>query len=904
MAEKTLSDFFTIVQFQEAVSCNSSNRSSQIAKDKTSASFFVAFISLLLLLFVLVNSSSVQAQSSPKSKKQMADELSSVSKLKSFEAVLTPQGTLIKWQTDFEKNTLGFNIYREADGKRVLVNQQLILGSVFKVGSGASLNAGDAYKIFDNFQTQQTAIYWIEAINLRGESKWDGPFTRNLASQEIAATEIQQARNDSLQKENYSGSRPQESSVKLVKPTAQELKTQGLSNSEKAWKFAVKNEGWYSISQQQILGSSLNTSINPNYLQLFVDGQAQPIFVRGEDDGRLDVGDTVEFYGQGIDSPFCEMHTYWLVLGQTPGMRIGKTAAVAASSSANSFPYSVQRKDRTIYFSSLLNGERENFFGAVIARNPLNQSLQVKNLDASSTQMATLKVTLQGVTWQPHIITVEINGQYAGELYFEYQYLGDATFNFPCSYLQEGDNVVTLTPNGGNSDVSLVDTLRLTYQHLYQAENNCLRFSANSGEQITIWGFSSDAIEVYDITNAAAVKALSGGLTKRAIGQETEFGVSLTIQGTGTRQLLALTKNTCSSVMNFCLDSPSTLHSNLQGADFVIITKKNFFPAVEALKALREKQGLSVALVDVEDIYDEFCFGQKTPQAIKDFLSFARNNWRNPPRYTLFFGDASFDTKNYLGAGDFDIVPTKLVDTLFMETASDDWLADFNEDGIADLAVGRLSVRNETEANNIVSKLLAYDQSQPSKQVLMVSDIGDVYDFESTNDSLLPLLPKGSEVTFVKRRLMSDQDARNMILEKLNQGPRIVNYAGHGQIDYWRGYIFSATDARSLQNSKTYPVFVIMNCLNGFFQDPYLEGLAESVVKASNGGAVAAWASSALTFADGQVPIDQEFYRQLFGNRSIGARIGDAAIRAKAKTTDMDTRRSWILFADPTMRMK
>ena len=32
-----------------------------------------------------------------------------------------------------------------------------------------------------------------------------------------------------------------------------------------------------------------------------------------------------------------------------------------------SFPYTVERKDRTVYFSSLRNDDRENFFGAVVS---------------------------------------------------------------------------------------------------------------------------------------------------------------------------------------------------------------------------------------------------------------------------------------------------------------------------------------------------------------------------------------------------------------------------------------------------------------------------------------------------------------------------------------------------------
>jgi peptidase C25-like protein len=106
---------------------------------------------------------------------------------------------------------------------------------------------------------------------------------------------------------------------------------------------------------------------------------------------------------------------------------------------------------------------------------------------------------------------------------------------------------------------------------------------------------------------------------------------------------------------------------------------------------------------DVDDVYDEFSFGQKSPQAIRDFMSFATSSWKIRPGYLLLAGDASYDPKNYLGYGDSDAVPTRLLDTAFLETASDDWFTDFNNDGIAEIATGRLPICTVAEANSMVS---------------------------------------------------------------------------------------------------------------------------------------------------------------------------------------------------------
>ena len=75
-----------------------------------------------------------------------------------------------------------------------------------------------------------------------------------------------------------------------------------------------------------------------------------------------------------------------------------------------------------------------------------------------------------------------------------------------------------------------------------------------------------------------------------------------------------------------------------------------------------------------------------------------------PPRFVLLVGDATFDPRNFLGKGDFDFVPTKLIDTAPMETVSDDWFVDFDLDGVPEMAIGRLPVRTKDQAAAIVAR--------------------------------------------------------------------------------------------------------------------------------------------------------------------------------------------------------
>ena len=73
-------------------------------------------------------------------------------------------------------------------------------------------------------------------------------------------------------------------------------------------------------------------------------------------------------------------------------------------------------------------------------------------------------------------------------------------------------------------------------------------------------------------------------------------------------------------------------------------------------------------------------------------------------------------------------------------------------------------------------------------------------------------------------------------------------------------------------------------------------------MKAENGGAVAVWTSSGLTDPYGQSLMNKGFFRLLFNGQ--GLTLGEAAAQAKAATPDQDVRRSWILFGDPTTRLK
>jgi hypothetical protein len=349
---------------------------------------------------------------------------------------------------------------------------------------------------------------------------------------------------------------------------------------------------------------------------------------------------------------------------------------------------------------------------------------------------------------------------------------------------------------------------------------------------------------------------------------------------------------------------PSAWHAAGQGADLVVIGHRSLLPAIEPLRALRQGQDLKVAVADLEDVYDEFSFGAKDPQAIRAFITQAKGAWVRPPRYLLLVGDASYDPRNYLGYGNLDLVPTRLFDTAHMETASDDWFADLDDDGIADIPVGRLPVKTPEEAATVVGKIVAYEGSAAVGRVLLVADANDTEnDFEAFSGGVRAFVPAALTAAEVYRGQLGDAAAKTELTDQLALGQAVVNYIGHGSMEVWHGNLLTTDQARTLSNQQL-PVWLPMTCLNGYFQAPYADSLAEALLEAPSGGAVAVWASSGLTESRAQIPIDEALVRFLLPSEGTAMTLGDATRAAKAATPDMDVRRTWILFGDPSTRLR
>lgn len=837
-------------------------------------------------------------------------------KLTRFNATSFSDGVQLTWESGFEVNNLGYRLYREQKGKRTGVTPSIVAGSTLTVGQGNRLTAGYSYSWFDPQGTPDTS-YYLEAIDLDGSRQTNGPIypfagSRNNASPKRQRALLLNEVNESLSNisNNAGGSDAgwpaamSPTNVSLSNISSANISVQQTIAAGKAVKIQVRQSGWYRVTQSELVAAGFDASADARLLQLYVDGEEVPILLSTEG-ARLSANDTLEFYGVPLDTPTTDARIYWLISGKTAGKRISVKRSkskgdLTETPGIRSFAFTTERREKLIYSPRLLNGDADNIFGALIFTEPTNQTLSVRNFDLAATTQPQLEVALQGLTAQGHEVHVMLNGADLGDISFNASQHASASFNVNRSLLREGDNTVSLASRNGSRDISFVDFVRLTYAHRYIADNNAIRFSMPGGGVVRVEGFTTPNVRVLDITNPNSPLDITMPSGPSGGG----YAVKVQAPGNDTRTLVAFADDLSGHPSSIAANKPSNWNAAANGADLVVITHKDFRQAIEPLVTLRHSQGLSVAVVDVEDVYDEFSYGAHTPLALKSFLSWAAIHWSRKPAYLLLVGDSSWDPRNYMNQGENDFVPTKLIDTSFMETASDDWLVDFSTLGQADMALGRLPGRTAPEISLMVSKIMAYEQERelnvPLRGAVMVADTG----FESKSADTRALLPASVATQTLNRADIGNDDLmRGQLVDALNQGPMIVNFYGHGSVRVWTGAgLLDSELADNLTNVNRPSIYMMMTCLNGYAHDAYIDSLSESVLKAPNGGAVAVWASSGFTTADPQFAMDSQFYRLLFGGPPL--RLGEAAREAKLATTDLDVRRTWMLFGDPTMRVR
>ncbi|MFC1572215.1 C25 family cysteine peptidase [Candidatus Eisenbacteria bacterium] len=686
------------------------------------------------------------------------------------------------------------------------------------------------------------------------------------------------------------------------------------------FKVSVEEEGIYEITRQDLADARADLcGVDPRTLKVFHLGEEIPIHVSGEEDGTFDADDRIEFFGRDSTSEYSVSDIHWLSWGGDPGLRMERRDASPGDSLPipASFLRELHFEEDHRYYSNVHQGEGKDhwFWEQLTAPCTGEYPLTLPDVSTSSSEVK-MRINLRGKTASPHHTQVLLNGNLVADLRWEGMIELESDFTCPHVYLHGGANELTIACPSTSVDQIFFNWFEIQYQRDFAAHEDVLRFSdAEPGPaQFEIAGFSSPQIEVYQILDPTHVAKLAG-LSIVPAGQAYSVVFE---DNPGQGEFVAINSGRKMRPAFIARDEASFLHSSARGADYIIITHEEFYDSVQPLKGLRESDGLRVAVIDVEDVYDEFAYGNVDPNALKAFLAFAYDNWQPPaPTYVLLVGDASFDYKGNQPTANVNYVPTHLFVSQSddVEVSSDDWFVCLaGDDLIPDMLIGRLSGQTQSDVEGLVRKIVDYETAiEPGdwrqRALLIADDSDEGGDFEAVCDGFAEdyLAPAGFDVSTVYVRECLPA-CRSHIVESINDGCSIISFVGHGSVDQWaEEQVVESADISTLSNKDRLPLILAFTCLNGYFHhavDDFC--LAEEFHRAPDGGALACWAHSGLNYTTPSQTIGDNLYEALVtdGNHILGSAVCQAKMAYLGTSPYFwDQAPMLILFGDPALEM-
>ena len=789
------------------------------------------------------------------------------------------------------------------------------------------------YAAQHNPLTGETRLY----TRILVEITWDGS-ARTAQEQTVSSAYDSMYKNILL---NYD-----ELNLQTAQPAPQGRAKVEAQQTSKTVKISVENNGIYKVGYEDLTTAGLDLSgVTPTNIKMTHLGQPVDIWVISADGSTFKTGDYVLFYGQAIESIYTTKNIYLLTVGEAGQQMSSRDGAPQGGTVPTEFPIEAHFEEDTNNQRTIPDGEGKDhwFWGGLIAPNTdkLDPSRDYKvtlnNISTTATS-ATIRVQLYGQTDDQsvaadkpnHNTKIYLNGSeidnqtWRGKIFYTH------TVEIDHSKLTDGENIIKVETPGGteaNVESAYINWIEIDYFGTYKADDNQLFFNApNAGSfQFEVTGFTGDSVALFDITDPNKLVRITGG---------TVTGGKLQFQDTAQdTEYLALTSAQYQPPSNIELDEASTLKSDNSYADYIIISHRDFLSEAERLAEYhRDAFTRTVRVVKIDDVYDEFSNSIFTPQAIRDFLKHAYENWKdssnNRPDYVLLLGDG-FDDYRKLESQSKDMtnyIPPQLIEIAGEisngQTPSDNWFVEVSgNDVLPDMMIGRLPAQSSTEAKTMVDKIINYKPTDAwQKNVLFISDDGndlvpdDIYDpvFDTVSDYLASAVPHYYTVNKVYFNQYSDTSTttpKQDINKHINNGVLLVNYAGHGDINAWGLWdskkVLPLDDINSLSNGDKLPLVTVANCLSGFFSSVKVtNSMAETFLRADNKGAVAVWAPSWLDFPSGHRTLISNFYDHFFENDMyvIGHAVDRTKLGIYGQNHDWKTLvQTFILFGDPAM---
>ncbi len=668
--------------------------------------------------------------------------------------------------------------------------------------------------------------------------------------------------------------------------------------------------------------SELNGTDRPEFSEI-------PILVQGESDGSFDNNDRILFYGnsphqvkRNQDAFFHEIHPYsdtnymFLTIGDQNGQRLSvANNGITPTSTVSTFTDFIWKdeeltkpedrfKSGRFWLGQQITSTQSNsvvsIFRDTVAgvTSPLNVNVNAL-LYGRSEASTSFDIDLNSIDLDDGSTSRLLDGYNGSE--------GRAATPFNVSNavtVPVSNNVLEITArvtHRQQNSVAFVDYIRLTFERNLSAENNKLLFytlnNNNPTENVTfrLQNFTEEPI-VMDVTNPTSPLLLNGN------SSGSNFEVNY-FQNEGNTLI-------AQSVFPTPLSGSRIENQNLTGItsypNYIVITSEALLDEANELAQYRQSQGFETQVAVQNHILNEFSGGVTDPTAIRDYLKFLYDRAiaasEQLPEYVMLFGDTSYDTK--------DIIPNALtnhvltyqsIQSIVRATGSgggtfgtDDFFGymDDNEGSFAggntensflmDLAVGRITVQNSSEARAFIEKIKRYeaqsnsgewqnlftfaaddDRPEPNRNRDLHTVNADVSaEMMNLNEPGIRLnkiyeFSYPEEITGAGRQIPG---ATEDFIRSVNEGTLVLNYSGHGNEQTLSDEeLFLSEYIEQFTNTDKLCVLVTATCQFGRYDDTSEQSGAEKFVSATNGGAIGAFTTTRVVYTSSSISSSNNF---------------------------------------------
>ena len=743
------------------------------------------------------------------------------------------------------------------------------------------------------------------------------------------------------------------------------------------YRFYVEKSGVYKISRSFLSQLGMNTNVDPRNIKIYGNGgrmipllnsidypsdlAENAILFVGEEDGVFNPEDYILFYAEGMDNWNTESLThlnlyadksYYYVTAQGGNGKRITPATQPTDPATTTFTifddYQFHEKDlnnigrigRTWYgeqFSSQTPLSIDFNFPNVVS----NTSLQFTvNSAAVSLSSSSLSISIGG---QSQVINFSAIPTNSSTLFSS----GTAEMNVPSAA-----NVsvqLTYNTNGVPSARGYLNYVIAKAKRNLQGYGEQFRFQNESAAALIGVGefqlSNASAIQhVWDITDIYNVTSYENQ------GNATfSFKVDLG----ETRKYIAIDpsdyynplRDSQAKVVN--QDIKGTIFNNAQGQfqdiDYLIISPSNLASEAERLANFhRNYSNLTVKVVTLDKIYEEFSSGKQDIGAIRNLVKYVYFNASDVSKrvkYLNLFGDTSFDYKNRI-PNNTNIVPvfhSLNSASLLGSTMSDDFygmmdphegrmIGQSNLPGFEalDIAVGRMLVASSQQAKEMVDKVIQYhdinsygrwrnnftlvsddvDESWENQIQTGIDNLGNTINAEKPFVNVLKFHADSyeQEVSAGGQRYPK---LKQELLNAIQNGSLVFNYFGHGGEDQLASErIFEKTDAQNLNNQYRYPLIVTVTCEFTRFDNPFRPTAGEYTYWNPTGGAISLITTTRQIGVTTGQNINEGFSSFLYGYGSNANNETSIAEALRLAKNDYNSQTLMVFYVgDPALKL-